>query len=277
MFDSINLDNYNLIINPNVNYIIKEKLNIIEKTSDLFTLFGGDDTRNGSLLQYEGGNAIKSIMSVYNELNLKILEVEDYYSVAGILNNGAIFYIFNKNDVNKKIPFIYINDETWNLRKDFTIYINIDFINQSYIHINATKIEINDIKMIKCSHMYKNMFAIQGYKLTNYDNNENNLQYIHINRTWPHTLHSIYSTFFYFIHKLFGNYSKYTGEITDSNGNVYGVIKNENSSIFMPITYYSNERKYIIKFNREHKDNLFYLVLFTISLIQTNQVNKFMQ
>jgi hypothetical protein len=155
--------------------------------------------------------------------------------------------------------------------------MNSDFINQSYKNNNDNTFEMDGVKMIKCSNMYKNMLAIQGYKLTNYDNNGNASQYIHINRTWPHTLHSIYSTFFYFIHRIFGKYSIYTGEITDSNGDVYGVIKNENSSWFMPITYHSTERKYMISFNKEHKDNLFYLVLFTISLIQTNQVNVFMK
>lgn len=116
--------------------------------------------------------------------------------------------------------------------------------------------------------------AIQGYHINNYNANvQQILHTLKINRSWSHTLHSFYSTFAYLLYRILGVYSIYNGNIS-INGTEYAEITNENASMLLPITFYGNERKYNVKFFHNNPDNIFYLVLFLVSLIQTNQVNS---
>ena len=268
----------NLIPNlqRNINYTIIEQLNILEKANDYETMF---NILGGSIFS-STMNSLKSIMYVQDEYFKKILEVKNYLTFGGVINDAAVIYIYIDED--NLIPLIFIQDETYNFRKDFTIYINIEYISNQAGEIKTIEVytdnnrrnKLSSFNMVKYSRTYMSIMAIQGYHIDNYDANiQEILHTLKINRSWSHTLHSFYSTFVYLLYRMLGVYSIYNGNIS-INGIEYAEITNDNASMILPITFYGNERRYNVKFFDNNSDNLFYLVLFLVSLIQTNQVNS---
>lgn len=61
-------------------------------------------------------NSLKLIMSVYDENFKKILEVKNYLTVSGVINDAVVIYIYVSED--HIIPLIFIQDETYNLRRN---------------------------------------------------------------------------------------------------------------------------------------------------------------